>query len=147
MQTQIHLAEASYCDFVVWGPGIDGKGEVYIERIIPDAVFFETMCGKVHSFIRTCVIPEMLAKKFTAPVKAISHDATKLSEGCYCGMPVLDTDDKIQCTSGICKRPFMHRSCLQITSPSVLNWKCSVCKLELAKRKRAQSRQVKSAEF
>lgn len=54
VQTQIHLAEVSYCDFVVWGPGIDGKGEVHIERIILDTVFFETVRGKVHTFIQTC---------------------------------------------------------------------------------------------
>lgn len=105
------------------------------------------MYGKVHFYPKTCDIPELLAKKCTAPVKAISHYDTKLSEGCYCGTPILDTDDKIECTSRICKRLYMHRSCVQTTDLSVLNWKCSVCKLELAKGKCAQRKQMKSGEF
>lgn len=32
VQSQIHLTQASYCDFVIWGPGEDGQGEIHIEN-------------------------------------------------------------------------------------------------------------------
>lgn len=52
VQTQIHLTQASYCDFAVWGPGDGSNGEIYIERILPDTDFFDTVCKKVHTFVQ-----------------------------------------------------------------------------------------------
>ncbi|XP_074480445.1 uncharacterized protein LOC141761099 [Sebastes fasciatus] len=140
VQTQIHLTQASYCDFAVWGPGKEGKGEIHIERILPDTDFFDTMCEKVHIFVQKCVIPELVAKVFTAPVLPTSHDTSKPSEskGCYCGLPVLQNEDRLECKSGICKRQYIHRSCLKLdTSHSKMSsWKCSDCKREIAKQKK-----------
>ncbi len=138
-QTQIHLTQASYCDFVVWGAGEDGIGEIHIERILPDTDFFDTMCEKVHTFVQKYVIPELLAKVFTAPILATSH-TTKPSEdkGCYWGLPVLHSDGRLECESGILKRPYIHKSCLKLdtTHLKMSSWKCIDCKREIAKQKR-----------
>ena len=110
--------------------------------LIQTFYFFETVCEKVHTFVRTCVIPELVAKVFTAPVLA-SH-ATKPTEdkGCYCGMPVLPTEDILECKSGICKTQYIHTACLKIDITHIKRscWKCSDCKREIAKQKREQKK-------
>lgn len=138
VQTKIHLTQASYCDFAVWGPGEGGNGEIPIERILPDTDFFDTMCEKVHTFVQKCIIPELVAKVFTAPILATSH-TTKPSEGkgCYCGVPVLHNDDRLECKSRVCKRQYIHKSCLKLdpTHLKMSSWKCSDCMREIAKQK------------
>lgn len=143
VQTQIHLTQASYCDFAVWGPGERGKGEIYIERILPDTVFFDTICKKVHTFVQKCIIPELLAKAFTAPILT-SHTKPSEGKGCYCGVPVLHNDDRLECKSGICKRQYMHKSCLKLdtTHLRMSSWKCSDCVREIAKQKRENRKKV-----
>lgn len=135
VQTQIHPTQAS---FAVWGPGGGGNGGIHIERILPDTDFFDTMCEKVHTFVQKCIIPELVAKGFTAPILATSH-TTKPSEGkgCYCGVPVLH-DDRLECKSGVCKRQYIHKSCLKLdtTHLKMSSWKCSDCMREIAKQKR-----------
>lgn len=61
VQTQIHLTQASYCDFVVWGPG-----ETHIEKILPDPDFDTHLSRNA----------ELLAKVFTDPILATSHHQT-----------------------------------------------------------------------
>lgn len=54
------------CDFAVWGPLREGNGEHHIERILPDTDVFEAACKKVYRFVQKCIIPQLLAKVFTA---------------------------------------------------------------------------------
>ena len=146
IQTQIHLAGASYGDFAVWGPGPHREGEIHIERILPDTDFFETVCEKVNIFVQKCVVPELVAKVFTAPILQTSLQ-TNPTEGnvCYCGGPVLDNEDRLECKSGICKWQYIHKSCLTIDTNKikVSTWKCSDCKREIAKQRRNNRKQNK----
>ena len=143
VQTQIHLTQASYCDFAVWGPGKGGNGEMHIERIPPDTDFFESMCEKVSKFVKKCVITELVAKVFTAPILTSHDKKTSEGKGCYCGVPVLHNEDRLECKSGICKRQLIHRSCLKFdtTHLKISSWKCSDCMREIAKEKRDNKKQ------
>ena len=75
VQVQMHIAEVSYCDFLVWTPQ-----EVFTQRIVYDPLFFHDAYGKVVNFIKTGVLPELLGKWYTAP--RLTPIATKQRSTC-----------------------------------------------------------------
>lgn len=117
---------------------------IHIERILPDAVFFDTICERMHTFVQRCVIPELLAKVFTAPVLTSNRTVPSDGKGCYCGVAVLHNEDRLECKSGICKRQCMHKICSKLdnTCLKMSSWKCSDCVREIAKHKRENGRKV-----
>ena len=48
VQAQMHIADVSYCDFLVWTPQ-----EVFTQQILYDPLFFHDAYGKVVNFIKT----------------------------------------------------------------------------------------------
>jgi hypothetical protein len=64
VQTQIHITEVEFCDFIVWN-----KNSLYIERIMPDVQLLEEISTKVETFFRQCILPEILGQKFTKVTK------------------------------------------------------------------------------
>ena len=126
VQAQMHIAEVSYCDFLVWTPQ-----EVFTQRILYDPLFFHDAYGKVVNFIKTWVLPELLGKWYTAPrLTPIDTTATKQPHeaGCYCGQPA--GTDVIICTSGNCRRKHFHKTCLKLTRVPK-TWRCVECRKQV----------------
>ena len=126
VQAQMHIAEVSYCDFLVWTPQ-----EVFTQRILYDPLFFHDAYGKVVNFIKTGVLPELLGKWYTAPrLTPIDTTATKQPHeaGCYCGQPA--GIDVIICTSGNCRRKHFHKTCLKLTRVPK-TWRCVECRKQV----------------
>ncbi len=60
VQTQLHVVEAEYCDFVVWN-----RNDIVVERILPDLEFWEDIILKLRTFFRNCILPEVLGQQVT----------------------------------------------------------------------------------
>ena len=126
VQVQMHIAEVSYCDFLVWTPQ-----EVFTQRILYDPLFFHDAYGKVVNFIKTGVLTELLGKWYIAPrLTPIDTTATKQPHeaGCYCGHPA--GTDVIICTSGNCRRKHFHKTCLKLTRVPK-TWRCVECRKQV----------------
>jgi hypothetical protein len=65
IQAQLFILQVDYCDFIVWN-----KNYIFIERILPDVEFSDSITPKAESFFQKCILPEVLAKKFTKQVSA-----------------------------------------------------------------------------
>ena len=58
VQSQINICkQASYGYFIVWS-----ESNIYIERILPDKVFWNGLVVKATTFFKTCLIPELVGK-------------------------------------------------------------------------------------
>jgi hypothetical protein len=62
VQTQLHVCDATYCDFVVWT-----SSEFHCERILPDDGFWSDVLQKSTLFFKEAILPELTAKWFTQP--------------------------------------------------------------------------------
>lgn len=62
VQMQMHVSQASYCDFVLW----TRKG-FHVERILPDVCFFNEKLCKAQLYFRKCILPEIVGKCFSKP--------------------------------------------------------------------------------
>ena len=62
IQAQLHVVEASYCDFMVWAPH-----EHFIQRIMPDSEFFDEALARVEKMIKCCIVPELVGKYYSVP--------------------------------------------------------------------------------
>ena len=127
VQAQMHVAEVSYCDFIVW---TQHNQEVFTQRIPYDPVFFHNAYPRVVEVIKTGVLPELLGKWFTAPRHSPTDTAATEQTpemGCYCGKAD-DTD--IICTSGHCRRKQFHKSCLKLVRVPK-TWKCLECRKQV----------------
>ncbi|XP_027140221.1 uncharacterized protein LOC113746909 isoform X1 [Larimichthys crocea] len=60
VQAQLHISQADYCDFIVWTPH-----DMFVERVIPDNAFWDTVLPEVEHFFRAGVLPEVLGQKLT----------------------------------------------------------------------------------
>ena len=60
VQAQINITESKYCDFLVYSPN-----EVFLERILPDDIFWKATVAKAEDFFKRCVLPEILGRRFT----------------------------------------------------------------------------------
>ena len=59
IQAQMHIMEVDYCDFIVWN-----DNDIYIERVLPDIVFWDCVVPKAELFFRKCILPEVLGNFF-----------------------------------------------------------------------------------
>lgn len=60
IQAQLHIANAEYCDFVVWN-----RNDIFVERILPDLEFWDDVIPKVERFFRISILPEILGQQVT----------------------------------------------------------------------------------
>ena len=60
IQSQVFLTEANYCDFVVWT-----TKDLHIERIYPDASFWNALVMKATSFFTKVLLPELVGAYWT----------------------------------------------------------------------------------
>lgn len=127
VQAQMRVAEVMYADFVVWTPQ-----ELFTQRILFDETFFDQAYLSMEEFIRTGILPELLAKWFTVPRPSSTATADLAPEGCYCGKPI-DNADILSCVAKTCKRKHFHRSCLKLTRVPTF-WMCVECKNETKKK-------------
>ena len=66
VQSQINTCEqASYADFIVWS-----ESNIYIERILPDKVFWNGLVEKAITFFKTCLLMNW-QENFTADLPAL----------------------------------------------------------------------------
>ena len=58
VQMQMKLCKVKFCDFVVWGK--DGAYMYLTQRIEYDEDFAENTLVQVKSFVKLCVLPELV---------------------------------------------------------------------------------------
>ena len=133
VQAQLHIVEAAYCDFMVWSPQPEPP---HIERIYPDATFFDLNLSNVIQLLKLCIIPEIVGKLFTVPrtePRPALQTVPSNGIGCYCCEP--DDGDMLVCLSGKCTRVRFHKKCLRLDKVKK-NWKCIECTKVCNKEKR-----------
>ena len=65
VQMQMKLCQVKFCDFVVWGK----DGPYLTQRIKYDEEFTENALVQVKSFVKLCLLPELLSRCFTSGMK------------------------------------------------------------------------------
>ena len=138
VQAQMHIAEAEYCDFVVWSP----REPMHVERILPDSNFFDSALNNVQQVIKLCILPELVGKIVTVPkidkkLVYSNSDSVKNGIGCYCCEE--DDDDMLLCKSGRCNRVRFHRKCLRLDK-TPKTWRCCDCTRLLNNEKREKKK-------
>ncbi len=138
VQTQLFVGNVDYCDFCVCTFSQDGQNNLYIERINKDQEFWDTCVQRAEHFIRTSILPELLAKWYTRSNKiyAIAFDTPGSSkEGssncmeklyCYCNQP--ESGDMIGCDNVDCPIEWFHFECLKIKNAPIGQWYCPDCR-------------------
>lgn len=71
IQLQMKLYGGVYCDFVVWR-----KDNTIRQRIPLDVHFITESVAKIPSFIKSCILPELVGKWFTKPTEPSSDPGT-----------------------------------------------------------------------
>lgn len=139
LQTQIHISEVEYGDFVLWT-----EQDLHVERVMPDETMWQNIVVKSHVFFRKAILPELVgkfytrtrpvlcAKKETAPAQPDTVDCY-----CYCRRGG-DVGDLIGCDYENCKIQWFHQDCLKIKNIPKGKWFCPEC------RKLPQNKRVKS---
>lgn len=122
VQAQLFVCDVDYCDFIVWT-----KKDVYIERIMPDAEFWEDCVRKASSFFIKGVLPEVMGKYFTRLSIASKEDEEDEEEGpwCYCQTEIDST--LIGCDNSDCQIEWYHMSCVNLTVEPDGEWFCPSC--------------------
>ena len=147
IQTQMHVCQVEYCDFVVWSHS-DG---VLIERVPKDEAFFQNIISDLEHVFVYGILPEIVGKWYTRIPAAASldnivvvpqlqvddvdkEDYEKL--WCYCNQP--SYGQMIQCEHSSCTIEWFHCDCLRIRKIPKGSWRCPSCrklpKLKLSKK-------------
>ena len=75
IQTQIHVCEKQYCDFIVWT-----EADLHIERILADDLLWPKLIQKASLIFHNSVLPEIIGKCFTRVSKCTINN----QDGVYC---------------------------------------------------------------
>jgi len=74
VQLQMKLYGASYCDFIVWR-----QNEMFIQQVPFNVIFISEALDKIPPFIKLCILPELVGKWFTHPVKPSGDSMNEVS--------------------------------------------------------------------
>jgi len=151
VQMQMKLCGVKLCDFIVWG-----KDGILQQRIEFNEEFIETALLQAKSFVKLCVLPELLSrcfsrgKKQTVESDAVDSDEEPTSDAeqpsssmqaatsseddeenglwCYCQRDG-HYDRMIACDGDNCPIEWFHLSCMDLTEDAVPegDWYCPDC--------------------
>ena len=68
VQQQLFTTKSNYCDFVVCA--FDEKNQpVFVhQRIVPDQAHWDRVAPKLETFLRVCILPEILGRWYTRKI-------------------------------------------------------------------------------
>ena len=132
---QMKLCRAKFCDFVVWGK----DGAYLTQRIKYDEEFTENALVQVKSFMKLCLLPELLSRCFTSGMKKpdtpsdyeseeddVTADNQLPSQDDVTAKQSTSTSDDadlvdamIACDGGNCAIEWHHLSCVNLTQAQV----------------------------
>ena len=144
VQTQISVCGKDYGDFVVWT--LEG---IFIQRILPDPDFVDTVIKKAEKFFNVCIMPELVGKFYSRipggciDKSGLENKATEIEEAdniqidnsiaitepmfCYCKGPF--KSDMVGCDNPECPYQWFHFSCLGILNAlKAKKWYCPDCR-------------------
>ena len=123
IQTQLHVCEKTYCDFVVWG-----KDFLHIERVFPDSDFWDVCVQKSSAFYIKGILPEILGKWFTIHTKSEQNNKSVDMTKVVCMCRKIEQGTMLECMSGVCKIQKFHLSCLKLKNIPKKSWSCPDCR-------------------
>ena len=131
VQLQLYVTASAYCDFVVWTEKDADKP--FVQRILPDAAFIGKQLPKAKLYFLNVLLPELIAKYYTAPKSAVPASAD-VPRYCYCIEP--EFGNMLECKSGFCKIKRFHQSCLGVLRKPK-SWLCPCCRKLVNKQKKS----------
>ena len=124
VQMQLFVTNREYCDFVVWSPEM-----LYIERIVPDSVWWAEKSKQGMLFHAKCVMLCMkyfTTKSILVPSNAVIQSGNT-SKHCICGGED-DGQKMICCDIENCCVQWYHVKCLKVKRVPRGKWFCPQCK-------------------
>ena len=106
---QLFVTDKPYCDFILWTER--ESTSPFVERVTPDVAFFAKELERACDLFKKCIIPELLAKYFSAPKPAAFTDHSQ-QQWCYCREP--EAGNMLVCASGFCSVKKFHQTCLHM---------------------------------
>ena len=91
---------------------------IHIERIYPSGCFITSIIGKITTFLRLVILPELIGNgslrvnQFSTASTNNCTNSSNATEWCYC--KVDHEDDLIGCDNVQCPIQWFHLSCLEI---------------------------------
>lgn len=135
IQTQLHVCDVDYVDFVVWT-----KKDLFTERIEGEPDMWTEILQKSKEFFQKAILPELIAKFYSKPLSSIpatddnsASDSNQVPVYCYCKQPE-DVDDMIACDNENCKIVWFHIGCLKIKRVPKGKWFCPECRKKPSKK-------------
>ena len=109
VQGQLNVCDKDYCDFIIWTT----QG-IYVERIVRDREFFESIKPALEKFFQFAVLPRILCGSDSTdsevPTKHTRPSDTKLY--CKCKQP--ESGRMIACDNELCEGQWFHYACAGI---------------------------------
>lgn len=134
VQMQLFVTDKPYCDFILWTE--KESTSPFVERVTPDVTFFDKELERACEFFKKCIIPELLAKYFSAPKAAAAFQQHTQQQWCYCREP--EAGNMLVCTSSFCSVKKFHQTCLRMKRVPK-QWICPSCrKITNAQKKKTQ---------
>ncbi len=106
---QLFVTDKSHCDFVLWTER--DSTSPFVELVRPDVAFFDKELEYARDFFKKCIMPELLAKYFSAPEPAAAYNPHG-QQWCYCREP--EVGNMLVCASGFCSVKKFHQTCLHM---------------------------------
>ena len=139
VQTQLHVCDVDYVDFVVWT-----KNDTFIERIEGEPDIWNEILQNSKEFFYKAVLPELIAKFYSKSLSETSiqasgnqiSDSSQVPVYCYCKQPE-DIDDMIACDNENCEIMWFHLGCIKMKKVPKGKWYCPDC------RRKKPSKQTK----
>lgn len=143
VQTQIFVADAEYCDFILWT-----LKDCTVLRVAPDPQLWNNVLKKAQQFFEFVCLPELVSCYFTQmPLKQIpvpdgekTHETSKIVQKkgrtsrsveklwCICRGPE-SKDDMVACDNQNCTIVWFHLTCVGLQHAPAKEdiWICSRC--------------------
>ena len=130
VQTQIHVCEMEYADFVVWS-----QEDIHIERVLPCQEFWNDISRKAVDLFNHAVLPELVAKYYSwqaAEKVRNSEDQrscsdTGIDDDVWCMCKNKESGRMIACDSSDCLIQWFHYACVGIKRKPKGMWYCPQC--------------------
>jgi len=126
VQTQIHLCEVAYCDFVVWT-----REAMLVLRILPDSTLWENVCCKSKTFFQKVLRLELCGNYFTkrdklcfSPIKQNRN----VDQFCLCGGGQAQSN-MVPCRNVMCEGQWFHMECVKLKRMPKGKWVCPKCRI------------------
>ena len=122
IQSQIFICQKEFCDFVLWT-----EGTVHMERILPDAEFWQEISQQASFFFHNVILLELVGQFYSNPRVGDTETRTHTNKKyCFCKKDI-PGGKMIACDGDKCEIEWFHYPCVGVKRKPKGQWFCPNC--------------------